>query len=141
MWEGVPKVPTPWPRYLPPQVRTGEGVAQGTYPPHHGTYPPSRSGWGRGSYYPKVPNPPAKVPTPPGQDGGYPKVPTPHHGTYPPSRSGWGRGSHYPRYLTPGQGTYPSRSGRGRGYPKVPTPWPSYLPFQVRTVEGVAQGT
>ena len=109
-------------------VCSQEGGEGGTYlkvltpPPGQGTYPPARSGWGRG----------------------YPKVPTPYHGTYPPVRSGWGRGyamvstphqSTYPpvqvrmevggtqgTYLHLCQGTYPlSRSEWG--YSKVPTPW------------------
>ena len=75
-----------------------------------GTYPPARSGWGRG--YTKVPNLP---PLQPSQDGGYPKVPTP------PARSGWGgvpQGT-YP----PGQGRYPP-ARMGEWYPKVPTASP-----------------
>ena len=48
----------------------GEGVPQGTYPPGQ-----VRTGGGGTLRY----LPPTKVPTPhPGQDGGYPKVPTPH---------------------------------------------------------------
>ena len=88
-WEEYPKVPTPQPRYLPPgQVRMGEGVPQGTYPPIQGTYPPARSGWGRvpqGTY----PLWPRHLPPWPGRDGeGVPQ------GTNspPPSR---------PRYLPP----------------------------------------
>ena len=117
-------------------------------------------GPGQDRGYPKVPTPPAKVPTPPpsqvriggrgypkvqpDQDGGYPKVPTPFpdEGTYPAPQPGQDRG--YPRYLTPPPPpakvpTPQARSGWGRGYPKVPTPQPRYLPpspGQVRTGEG-----
>ena len=68
-------------------------------PPGQGTYPPSRSGRGRG--YTKVPTP---------TQGTYSSC----QGTYPLSRSGWGG------YLPPpGQGTYPpSRSWWGGGTPR-----------------------
>ena len=125
--EGVP---------TPVQMRTGEGLLQGTYPL-------SRSGWGRG--YPKVLTPR------PDQDrqGATPRyLPPPRveirtgeglpQGTYPPRRDQDRRGA-TPRYLPPvqdrmgegvPQGTYSlSRSEQGGGIPqgtyplvKVPTP-------------------
>ena len=97
-------VPTPWPRYLPQR--------------------PGPDGGGGG--YPKVPTPPAKVPTPlaRSQWGGYPKVHTP--------RPGPDEGT--PRYLPPGQvlmgvpqGTYP-QSGPdwgGGGTPRYLSPTPT----------------
>ena len=96
-------------------VNRGEG--EGYLPPSQGTYPRSRSGWGRG--HPKVANPMAKVATPhPGQDGGTPRYLPPvqvrmagrggvPQSTYPHPGQDGGGGT--PRYLTPpSQGTYPT---------------------------------
>ena len=141
MGEGVPQGTYPWPgqdgrgstpRYLPAsQVRTGEGVPQGTYPP-------ARSG--QGEEYPKVPTPQPH----PGQGLATWQVVCLLHshgrtflvrmgdrvpqGTYPwPGQDG---GGSTPRYLPPSQ----VRTGEGvrQG---------TYPPSQVRTGGGVPQGT
>ena len=67
----------------PPRSRWGERVPQGIYPPSRsrqgGTYPPPGPDGGRG--YPKVST------LHPGQDRGYPNVPTPDQGIYAPPSS------------------------------------------------------
>ena len=100
--EGYPKVPTPWPRNLPPsQVRRGGGVSQGIYPLAKvpTTWP------GQGEEYPKVPTPTQPDPD---RGGGIPRYLPPSQvrtgegipqGTYPPTQPGQDGGKGTPRYL------------------------------------------